>query len=180
MTRSQLTRLGLILVPLGVASFLLHEAGHYFAGRAFGLNMFLQLNSAGPVDGTLELSWLARFSILAGGPAVTIVEGVLGFLIVRRMPVIGVSLAYFAFYMRMLSFGMSVFIHPNDEAKMGVMTGIGIYPIHLAVCAVLAILAVLAIRRAGGGWGTWLVCFVASSLAVTLAVFGDPLIGRIL
>lgn len=180
MTRAQLIRLGLILVPLGAASFLIHETGHYLAGRAFSLDMYLKLNSAGLVDPALDPGWLARLSILAGGPVVTLLQGILGFLIVRKLPVIGVSLAYFAFYMRMLAFAVSVFINPNDEAKLGEMTGLGIYPVHLAVCAVLGLLAVLAIRRAGGGWVTWLTCFVASSIAVTLVVFGEPLLGRIL
>jgi len=180
MTRSQLARLGLLIVPLGVISFLLHETGHYLAGRAFGLEMYLQLNSAGPVDRTLEVSWLARFAILAGGPAVTLVQGVLGYMIARRMPVLGVALIYFAFYMRMLAFGISVLVNPNDEANLGEMLGVGIYPVHLAVCALLGVLTVLAMNRAGAGWGAWLTGFVASGIAVTLVVFGEPLLGRIL
>lgn len=180
MTRSQLARLGLILVPLGVASFLIHETGHYLAGRAFGLDMYLQLNSAGLVDRTLDPGWLPRLAILAGGPTVTLVQGVLGFMIARRLPVIGVAFVYFAFYMRTLAFGISVLVNPNDEANLGEMMGVGIYPVHLAVCALLGLLTFLAMGRAGGGWRAWLISFVASSIAVTLVVFGEPLLGRIL
>jgi hypothetical protein len=180
MTRSQLARLALILIPLGMASFLIHEAGHYLAGRAFGLEMYLKLNSAGPVDRSLDPGWMASFAMLAAGPAVTLVQGMLGFLLARRMPVIGVALVFFAFYMRMLAFGMSVLINPNDEANLGEMIGVGIYPVHLAVCAVLGLLTVMAMRRAGAGWAAWLIGFMASSIAVTLVVFGEPVLGRIL
>tara|TARA_R110000868_G_scaffold176787_2_gene414743 strand:- start:5059 stop:5601 length:543 start_codon:yes stop_codon:yes gene_type:complete len=180
MTRSQLTRLGLILIPIGVASFLIHEAGHYLAGRAFGLEMYLKLNSAGPVDRSLDPGSMARFAILAAGPLVTLVQGVIGFLIARRRPVIGVALVFFAFYMRMLAFGISVLINPNDEANLGEMIGVGIYPVHIAVCTVLGLLTIMATRRAGAGWAAWLIGFVASSVAVTLVVFGEPMLGRIL
>jgi hypothetical protein len=180
MTRSRLIGLAVLTPVVGVFGFLAHEAGHWSMGRAFGLDMYLQLNRAGPVDPGIDVATWRQAAITSAGPAVTFAQALVGVALARRLPVLGFALTFSAVYMRAVAFGISVLVNPNDEARLGEMLGIGIYPIHIAVMALLLPVLALATLRARAGWSAYIIAFVASSAAVSAVVYLDPVVGRIL
>jgi len=180
MTGSQLVRLAGLVAITGILVFLVHEAGHWAGGRLWGFEMYLQLNKAGPADPEADPGFWAQMTMTGAGPAVTLVQALIGLALARRFPLVGFALVFTAAFTRILAFAISILVNPNDEARIGEMLGLGPYPVHLAVVGILLVLLTLTAMRSRAGWPAFLTAFVMSSLAVTAVVYLDPVVGRIL
>jgi len=180
MTVPRLGRLAGLVALAGVLGFLIHEAGHWVGGRLWGLDMYLQLNKAGPVDPQADPGFWAQITITGAGPVVTLVQALIGLSLARRFPLLGFALVFTATFMRILAFAISILVNPNDEARIGEMLGLGLYPVHLAVIGILLALLTVTTVRSRAGWPAFLTAFVMSSVAVTAVVYLDPVVGRIL
>jgi hypothetical protein len=180
MTWQRLGRLAGFVAIAGVLGFLVHEAGHWAGGRLWGLDMYLQLNKAGPADPDANPGFWAQITMTSGGPVVTLVQALIGVVLARRFPLPGFALVFTAAFMRILAFAISILVNPNDEARIGEMLGLGPYPVHLAVIGILLALLAVTAMRTRAGWRAFLTAFVMSSVAVTAVVYLDPVVGRIL
>jgi len=118
------------------ATFFLHEAAHGLAGAALGYDVFIRVNSSGLVDGEYR-SQGDDDLISAIGPIVTLLQGVLGVVLVTRFrSLVTFSVVLSALAMRMLAAVASLRL-PNDEARLGVSWGVGYWTVHLVVIAAL-------------------------------------------
>ncbi|MEO8064429.1 MAG: hypothetical protein ABI821_16960 [Pseudomonadota bacterium] len=159
-----------ILFIVGIGSFLIHEFAHWIAGVALGHDMIASPNHVWPRD---EISVRDMAIVAAAGPVVTIVQGVVGFWLVRRRhSQLGFALLYIAFFMRVLAAGLSLF-NPNDEARVSQMLGLGTWTIPLVVVAGLAILLVSASRELKLKFRDQFFCYWVSAVVVTLIVGVD-------
>lgn len=130
-----------ILFFVGIGTFFVHEFAHWITGVALGHDMVATPNhvwSRNPIN-----IW-DQAIITATGPLVTIVQGILGFWLVRRRRFqFGFALLYMAFFMRLLATGVSLF-NPNDEARIRLLLGLGTWTLPLIVVIGLFILVMLA------------------------------------
>jgi hypothetical protein len=106
----------------------------------------------------------------AAGPLVTIVQGIVAYVVVRR----SASLKAFAFlyaaaFMRMVAALVSV-MHPNDEARLSMYFGLGKWTLPLLVAAGLIVLAIRGGKRFQLGWKDHLLCYLVASLSVSAIV----------
>lgn len=163
-------RFSLALIAVGIATFAVHEFAHWIAGVVLGYEMLASPNhvwAAGaihPADATL---------ISAAGPLMTIIQGLIGHVLVRRRgSLLGFAMLYMAFFTRLLAAAVSIF-NPNDEARISTSLGIGAWTIPAVVVTSLFVLTYLASRRLKLSIRDQLLCYVAASLAVSLVVGVD-------
>lgn len=160
------------LLLIGIATFAVHEFAHWIIGTALGYDMHFGLNQVGSSQTFTPLHGLL---ITGAGPLVTVLQALAGFAWVRRdASRIGFATLYMAFFMRLLAAGISVF-NPNDEARMSLQLGLGMWTLPLLVVAGLFVLVFLASRRLRLGFREQFLCYVVASIAVTLMVGADRL-----
>ncbi len=158
---------------VGIASFLVHEFAHWLAGVVLGHEMVATLNSVSPVG---AISVQDQMLILAAGPLVTIGQGIIGFLLVRRHAShFGFALLYMAFFMRLLAAGIS-FFNVNDEAKISQLAGLGTWAVPVAVVTGLLVLVILASRTLRLKFRDHLFCYLVSSAVITAIVGVDAVL----
>ena len=166
------TRFYAALAIAAVVTFAMHEGAHWISGLALGHDMGISLNGVTAAPGVV-LSARDAFIVTAAGPAITVLQALVAFALIRSR---GVLLAYpflfVAWFMRFAAAFVSVF-HPNDEARMSLQLGWG--PWLLPIVTVLALLALtwLGARRLRLGWTTNTASYVLCSVLFAAIVFGD-------
>lgn len=161
----------LLLAGAILATSLIHEGAHWLAGTLLGHPMTFNLNSVSPTD---AVSMRDVLIFTAAGPVVTVIQGIIAFILVmRRDSLAAYAFLFFAALMRVTAAGISPF-NPNDEARIGLELGIGQWTLPVLVCGLLVTLTVLASRRLRIGWKTnvltYLVCTVGISAIVGLDI----------
>lgn len=168
-----------LLVPLIAAfTWAAHEAAHFAAGRALGYGMWVSMNGAGLLEGSYASS--AHTMIVAmAGPAVTYIQALVAWALLRRRPSGAAYIAlFFALFMRLAAFALGI-VHPNDEARTSLELGLPVWAVPGVACLVLLALTVSGARTLGVGWRTNGALYLLASALTAAIVFGDPLVGRI-
>jgi len=159
-----LLRIGAVLVTA-----LIHEGAHWLAGTALGHQMTFNLNSVSPMS---PVSMRDHLIISAAGPILTLIQGILAYVLILRRDLLGAyAFLFVAALMRVMAAGISYF-NPNDEARISLELGIGQWTLPVLASGLLVTLTVLASRRLRIGWKTnvltYLVCTVGLSAVVGL------------
>lgn len=146
---------------------LIHESCHWLMGAALGFEMRFGLNTVSYLSPSEP--WQRALADIAG-PAVTIAQGVIAYIVVMSSasPKIFAFL-YAAFFMRLVA-GLVSFMHPNDEARVSIFLGIGKWTLPVLVAAGLLVLVVRASRRLKLNWKDQLACYAVASLTVSAIV----------
>jgi hypothetical protein len=155
-----------------LVGFPLHEAAHWAMGEALGHEMTMSLNRAAAVARDAASPFDAVL-IAAAGPVLTIGIGLIGYVWARASAHwFGYALLYAAWFERLAAAFVSLF-HPNDEARIGMILGIGKWTLPAIVVLGLSVLLVDANRRLRIGWKINAALYVLSSLLVAAVVFVD-------
>lgn len=162
------------LLPLiALATFVVHEGAHALAGIALGHEMTVSLNSSAPVGSVPNAHGLM---IAAAGPLVTLIGGLIAFaLVLARDSLIAYGVLYMALFMRFMAAVISL-MNPNDEARISLGLGLGLYTLPLIMVAALLILTVIASRRLRLGWKTNLASYLVFTVAVSAIVGLDQFV----
>ena len=159
-----------LLFAIQVATFALHEAGHWLAAVLLGHDAFYGLNSAGARGQVVAAH---RAIIDAAGPAVTIVQGLIAFALIRgRANLTAFAALWSAAFMRLMASVISL-IHLNDEARLGVALGLPAFVPPVLVTGLLAGLTVIAGTRMRLSWVVWVLSWLVGSVAVAGVVYLD-------
>lgn len=159
-----------MLFAMVVATFALHEAGHWLAAVLLGHDAFYGLNSAGTREAT---SAAHKMIIDAAGPAVTVLQGLVAFAVIRgRANLTAFAVLWSAAFMRLMAGAIS-FIHLNDEARLSVALGLPAFVLPVLVAALLVGLTVVAGARMKLSWRAWVLSWVVGSAAVSAVVYLD-------
>ena len=160
-------RFYLWLVLVFLISNLIHEGGHWLMGAALGLEMRFGLNAVTYLSVTAD--W-QRALADAAGPLVTVVQGIVAYVIVQRSASIkAFAFLYAAAFMRLVA-GLVSVLHPNDEARLSMYFGLGKWTLPVLVAAGLILLAVKGSKRLGLTWKDQVLCYLVASLAVSAIV----------
>lgn len=167
----------LAFILIGPLTYLAHEFGHWAGGEAVGVDMWMSLNKAGPVAGSLPGAFEALI-IAASGPVVTLIIAILAYIMAAaRRSLFAYGILYFQFMFRLAAGGITLAgNHPNDEAAVGVMLGIGPYVLTLGVSLVLLAMTWDIARRLRPGLLANIAGYALSSLVITGFVLGDGLL----
>jgi hypothetical protein len=163
----------LLLIGAVLLTALIHEGAHWLAGTALGHQMTFNLNSVGPMS---PVSMRDHLIISAAGPLVTILQGLIAFVLVLRRDMLGAyAFLFFAALMRVTATAVSVF-NPNDEARISLELGMGQWTLPLIVCGLLIALTVVASRKLRIGWKTNLLTYLVCTVGITAIVGLDMLL----
>jgi hypothetical protein len=162
-------RLLVALAGVLVLTFVLHEAAHWAMGVALGHDMVVGLNGAG-TRATTGVSARDAFLISAAGPFVTIVQALVAFQLARsRASTPAYAVLFAACFMRFAAAVVSI-AHPNDEARLSLALGWGMWTVPTLVVAGLLALTWSASRRLGIGWRTNALLYLTASVVVAALV----------
>lgn len=161
----------MMLLAIMVATFAVHEAAHWLTALLLGHTPFYGLNGAGTRDTVCTLDGAL---ISAAGPAVTVLQGLIAFVLIRG----GAGLTAFAVlwcaaFMRLMAAAISLLIHANDEARVSTALGLPPFTLHLLVAGGLIILTLLAGARLKLSWRAWVLSWLVGSAAVSAIVYLD-------
>ena len=165
-------RFYIALVIAAVITFAVHEAAHWAAGVALGHDMVISLNGVAGGPG-VELPVRDAFIVTAAGPAVTVLQALVAFALIRsRGALLAYPFLFAAWFMRFAAAFVSV-SHPNDEASMSLQLGWGQWLLPITTVLALLVLTWLGARRLRLGWTTNTTSYVLCSLLFAAIVFGD-------
>ncbi len=117
-------------------STIFHELAHWSIGEILGNKMTATLNGTNSVSGELLHEWNRNY-ITAAGPLFTILQAILFYFLIRKHNKIELyPFILFPFVMRFFA-GLANFISPNDEGRIGLSLGIGLFTISIFVCSFL-------------------------------------------
>lgn len=121
------------------ASWILHELAHWIAGNMLGYEMHMTLNKAFPAIGKFNSDRDYQF-VSAAGPAFTLLEALIVFLIMQRKKVVALyPFLFTCFYMRLFAAVISI-RNPNDEARISESVGMRTYTLPIIMVATLLLL----------------------------------------
>ncbi len=159
-----------------ILTFVLHEIAHWCAGKILGYDMVLRLNHALPRSGAFDSPRDAFLTDMAG-PAFTVLQGLVAFVLIRRKALLFAYPALFAaWFMRFAALVVSV-ANPNDEARMSLYLGWNMWVLPSLVVAGLFALTWAGSRRLGIGWKVNLAAYLICSVMCALIVFADASLG---
>ena len=162
-------------------TWLIHEFAHWATYAVFGYEATMGLNHVSIAEG-FEAERTHRLWCIAMGPIVTVLQAVVAFWILKRgWKKLVYPVLFSAFYMRSLAGAMNV-LNPNDEGKLSVEFGLGLFAIPVLVGLFLLVLVILTSRRhhlhASIQWKTTMVVMVTSSMLILGdMIFSPRLIG---
>ena len=126
-----LTAKGVVLI-----TWLIHELAHWAASELLGYDSIMRLNATGFINGK-EVTEGHHQIVSAAGPIITILQGIIAFLVLKKHWSKTAYLFLFtAFYMRFLA-GVLNYIQPNDEGRISLYFGIGLYTLSILVSGFL-------------------------------------------
>lgn len=156
-----------------ILTFLIHESAHWLMGTALGYTMTFHLNG---VAATTAMQPAHKALVDAAGPLVTVLQGVVAFMLVMRSrQIVAYAFLYIAAFMRLLATAISL-MHLNDEARLSQYLGLGTWTLPLLVTAGLVFLVWRASRSLQLTWMDHLLCYLAASASIALVVGFDRLI----
>ena len=161
------TRFYLWLLLAFLISNLIHEGAHWLMGAALGFEMRFGLNAVTYLSAAQD--W-QRALADGAGPLVTIVQGIVAYVVVMRNGSIkAFAFLYAAAFMRLVA-GLVSVMHPNDEARLSIYFGLGKWTLPVLVAAGLILLAYKGSKRLGLSWKDQVLCYLVASLAVSAIV----------
>lgn len=127
-------------------STILHELSHWSTGEILGNEMTATLNGTNPVREQLKNEWNRNY-ITVAGPLFTILQAILFyFLLLKFKKMEFYPFLFFPFVMRVAA-GFANFLSPNDEGRLGLSLGIGLFTISIIVCVFLFTLVYKATKQ---------------------------------
>jgi len=161
-----------------IATFLLHEAAHFLAGKVLGYSMWVSINHAAPTSGAFTHD-LHRIIVNMAGPAITLLQAIIAFIIgMQKNSKFAFLVVFLCFYHRLTATVISL-SKPNDEMRASLDLNLDAWTLPLLVTGLLMIMVILLANRTRPGWKTVALAWVGGSLAFTVVVFGEPLLPRI-
>lgn len=163
-----------VFALIAVATYLIHEAAHWLTGAALGYPVSYGVNSVIPGAPMTEADHIL---MSAAGPAVTVLIALVAFaLVLSRRSLTAYGVLYFAFFMRAVAMGVSLF-NPNDEARISELMGWGMWTLPALVVIPLLLLTVVASRTLRLSWKVNALLYVVSSI-VAAGVVGLDMVLR--
>ena len=153
-----------------IFTWIIHEFAHWLTSELFGYETIMKLNGTSTVTGE-NPTYMHKNIISASGPIVTIIQGLIIFLLLKSQnwnkylyPFL-----FTAFYMRFLA-GLMNFINPNDEGRISAFLEIGTFTLPIIVSGILFFMVYKTSRKYKLNWKfqlwTITIIMVASSVLI--------------
>ena len=158
-------------------TWIIHEFAHWSTSEMFGYETVMKLNGTYAVDGEQEIPWHSAI-ISASGPIITILQGLIIFLLLRsgNWNKYLYPFLFVAFYMRFLA-GLMNFINLNDEGRIGVFLEIGTFTLPIIVSGLLFIMVYKISKKHSLNWKFQLWTTIIVMTASSILILSDQFLG---
>lgn len=118
-----------------------HEFAHWVTGELLGNKMSMSLNGASTIAGEYTAAWHANWVTFAG-PGFTVVQAIVFYFLVDKTKNIKLyPYLFFPFVYRFFA-GIANMFGANDEGRLGLHFGIGLYTLSILVSSFLLFLII--------------------------------------
>ena len=149
-----------------------HEFAHWAAGEMLGNPMSMRMNSVSTISGEYKHEW-NRNIISAAGPLFTVLQAVVFYYIVdKNKNILLYPYLFFPFVYRLFG-GVANVFGANDEGRIGLSFGIGLYTISIVVVAFLLYLVIRFSSKNKIGFKFNLITFFLSAIFFFAIVLAD-------
>lgn len=160
----------LAIIAVVIFTWFIHEFAHWLTGELLGYKTIMRLNGTSLVPGQRPTG-LDKIIISASGPIITILQGLIIFLVLkfRDWNKYFYIFLFTAFYMRCLA-GIMNLIKINDEGRVSEFLEIGTFTLPMIVSGVLFFMVYRISSKYKLNWkfqlATTLLVMAASSLVI--------------
>ena len=162
----------IVLFGAVLLSCFFHEFAHWIAGELLGNKMSMSFNGASPVSGEYRHDWNANI-ITISGPVFTVLQGIVFyFILYRSKNTYLYPFLFFPFVYRFFA-GLANTFGPNDEGRIGLSLGIGLYTISILFSGFLLFLIVRFSIKNKVNLKFNLITFLLSAISLLVVVFLD-------
>ncbi|OEK04943.1 hypothetical protein [Roseivirga misakiensis] len=153
-------------------SCFLHEFAHWITGEILGNRMSMSLNGANPISGEYPEQWHANIISIAG-PLLTILQAIIFYYIIHKRQNINLyPFMFFPFVYRFAA-GIANVFGANDEGRVGLSFGLGLYTISVVFSGLLLFLVWKVSTKYKLGLKFNLITFLLSAVFLFTIVFID-------
>jgi hypothetical protein len=153
-----------------IFTWVIHEFAHWLTSELVGYETIMRLNGTSTVSGQNPTD-IHKSIISASGPIVTVLQGVMAFLLIksRNWNKYLYPFLFTAFYMRLLA-GLMNFINPNDEGRISAFLKIGTFTLPIIVSGLLFYMVYKISKEYNLNWKfqlwTTVIIMIASSVLI--------------
>jgi high-affinity Fe2+/Pb2+ permease len=170
-------RYTLTVIAAVIITWLIHEFAHWLTSELYGYDTIMNLNGTSQADGQ---DWIDKHQIIisASGPIVTILQGLIIFLLLksRNWNKYLYPFLFTAFYMRFLA-GFMNFINLNDEGRISKFLEIGTFTLPTIVSGLLFYLVYKTSTRNNLNWKFQLTTTLIVMIASSILILSDQFFG---
>lgn len=149
-----------------------HEFAHWLMGEYLGNEMTMSMNTVKTVAGYYEEEW-HRNIITSAGPIFTVLQAIFFFFILdKNRNILFYPIFFFPLVYRFFA-GLANIFEANDEGRLGLHFGIGLYTLSILVTGFLLLLVILISRKHKIGFSFNLINFLFCSVFLLAVVFAD-------
>jgi len=135
--------------------------------------MWMKINSVGLARGGYSAEWHGQL-VGAAGPLMTVLQGLVSFILVRKYKTAPVFAFLFAAFMMRFTAMLISLKSPNDEAGVSEWLGLGPWTLHIMVVALLLFLTLRGGKVLKLSWRAYGFAYLVVSIAITAIVLGEP------
>lgn len=168
----------LVIIIAVIFTWSIHEFAHWLTSELLGYKAIMRINGTSLVNGQ-DPTDLHKSIISASGPIITIIQGLLTFLLLTKSRNWNKYLYVFlftAFYMRLLA-GLMNFINPNDEGRISSFLGIGTFTLPIIVSVILFFMVYRISRKHKLNWKFQLWTTILIMIASSILILSDQFLG---
>lgn len=153
-----------------ITTWIIHEFAHWLTAEMLGYKPIMRINGVSYADIQNQTDW-HKILISASGPIVTILQGIIVFIIlkVRNWNKYLYTFLFTAFYMRLLA-GLMNLINPNDEGRISRFLEIGTFTLPICITGFLFFMVYKISKTNNLNWKfqlwTTIITMVASSILI--------------
>jgi hypothetical protein len=161
------------LIIVVFITWFIHEFAHWLTSVFLGYETIMRLNSTSTVAGQNPTE-LHNNITSAAGPVITIIQGLIAFVILkfRQWNKYLYALLFTAFFMRFLASLMN-FINLNDEGRISAYLKMGVFTLPFIVSGILFYMVYKISRKYKLNWKFQLSIILVLLLSVTALIFFD-------
>ena len=160
-----------------IFTWIIHEFAHWLTSELFGYETIMKLNGTSPVIGENPTD-LHKIFISASGPIVTIIQGLITFLLLksRNWNKYLYLFLFTAFYMRILA-GLMNFINLNDEGRISALLKIGTFSLPIIVSGILFLMVYKVSKKYQLNWKFQLWTAIIIMVVSSILILSDQFFG---
>ncbi len=153
-----------------------HEFAHWITGEILGNKMSMTMNGAAPISGKYTEKWHGNIISIAG-PAFTVAQAILFYFLLNKTKNSKLYAFFFFPFVYRFFAGIANVFEANDEGRIGLHFGLGLYTISIILSGFLLFLIIKLSIKHKLSLKFNLITFFLCAISLFLVVLADQYFG---